>query len=100
MNRQLQLRATPRYGVITMTLPCRCQKNYVEVGPVLAASYDRQVFEVLHPFRAVLRPLDFCILETFGHLDSPLQAYQRYEGWQAEHPPQLLERAAGEEARV
>ena len=98
MNRQLRLRVTPRYGVITVTVPGK--GDYVEVGPVLAASYDRQVFEILHPFRVVLRPLDFTIVETFGHLDSPLQAYQRYQGWQVEHPPQLQERAVGETVRA
>lgn len=66
-----------RYGIVNMTLPGHAEK-YVEIGPVLAASYNRLEFEVLYPFRAVVKPLEWQILEAYGFMDSPDAALWKY----------------------
>src|SRR5262245_13157172 len=66
-----------RYGIVTLTLPGHAEP-YLEVGPVLAASYNRQQFEILYPFRAVVQPLAWEIVETYGFLNSPDEALWRY----------------------
>jgi hypothetical protein len=67
----------PRYGVITLTLPGHNTK-FLDLGPVLVASYNRQEFEVLYPFRLVVTPLEWTLIETYGVLDSPDAALWRY----------------------
>ena len=62
-----------RYGVVNLTLPGNYDK-YLELGPVLVASYDRRIFEILYPLRAVVQPLEWELLETYGILENPDEA--------------------------
>lgn len=60
----------PHYKVVTLTLLGH-NEPYVELGPVLAATYDRREFEVLYPFRAVTKPIEWSLHKNYGSLESP-----------------------------
>jgi hypothetical protein len=67
----------PRYKIVTLTLPGHSEP-LLEVGPVLAATYNQQDFEVIYPFRAVVRPLTWLMHRTYGAMPSPDAAIWRF----------------------
>lgn len=67
----------PWYGVIFLTVRGK-REPYIDVGPVLAATYDRRQFEVIYPFRAIVTPISWEIVEGYGHLSSFDDAIARH----------------------